>query len=91
MRRTTPTDIPSDKAIGDNSTMHHFVRILVDVIVADGTIEQLFADEALDLCLWLIFAKNRGLHEFGGDPWPEEDLAQAARSHLDELRAARRH
>lgn len=91
MRRTTPTESSLGNAIDDHAAMKQFVRILIDIIVVDCTTEQLFAEETSKLCMRLILAKNRGLHEFGGDPWPEDDLAQAARSHLRQLRAAKRH
>lgn len=87
----THTESPFGEAIDDHATMKHFVRILIDVIVADCTTEQLLSEETSRLCLRLILAKNRGLHEFGGDPWSEDDLARAARFHLNQLRAAKRH
>jgi len=91
MPRTTLIGSLPGKSIEDIATMQDFVRVLVEIVVADYTAEQLFADDALNDCLRLVLAKNRGLHDFGGTPWPEDSLARAARSHLDGLRAAKRH
>jgi hypothetical protein len=91
MPRTTLTELTSAKSTDDTATMQEFVRVLVEIAIADRSTEQLFADDALDDCLRLILAKNRGLADFGGTSWPEDRLAQTARSHLDALRAAKRH
>jgi hypothetical protein len=90
MRRTTQIDSPLAKVNDDNAAMMDFVRVLVEIAVAEYTAEQLFAEDALNVCLRLVRVKNRGLYEFGGDPWPEGRLAEAARIHLHELRAAKR-
>jgi hypothetical protein len=74
----------------DNATMQDFVRVLVEIAVAEYTAEQLFAEDALGVCLRLVRAKNRGLNDLGGTPWPEGRLAEAVRIHLNELRAAKR-
>jgi hypothetical protein len=71
--------------------MQEFVRVLVEITIADCSPEQLFAEDVLSDCLRLILAKNRSLPDFGGTSWPEHRLAQMARSHLDALRAAKRH
>jgi len=91
MPRTTLIGSLPGEPIDDTATTQDFVRLLVEIAVADYTAEQLFADAALNDCLRLVLAKNRGLHDFGGTPWPEDGLAQAARSHLCALRAAKRH
>ncbi len=91
MPRTTLIGSSPGKSMDDTATMQDFVRVLVDIAIADFATEQLFADDALNVCLRLILAKNRGLLDFGGTPWPEDRLTQMARSHLTELRAAKRH
>ena len=91
MPRTTLIGPASAKSADDNATMHDFVRVLVEIATADCSAEQLFADDALHDCLRLIQAKNRGLLDFGGTPWPEDLLTQVARSHFTALRMAKRH
>ena len=91
MPRTTLIGPLPGQPMDDNATMQNFARVLVEIAAADYTAEQLFADDASNDCVRLVLAKNRGLHDFGGAPWPEDSLAQAARSHLNALRAARRH
>ena len=91
MPRTTLIGPLPGKSTDDGATMQDFVRVLIEIAIADYSTEQLFADGALSDCLRLVLAKNRGLHDFGGTPWPEDRLAQAARSHLTALRAAKRH
>src|SRR5690242_19888025 len=66
MPRTTLIGSLPGEPIDDTATMQDFVRLLVEIAVADYTAEQLFADAALNDCLRLILAKNRGLHDFGG-------------------------
>ena len=70
--------------------MTDFVGALVEIAVADRSTEQLFADKALTDCLRFVLMKNRSLHDIGGDPWPEASVAEAVRSHLSKLRAAKR-
>jgi hypothetical protein len=89
MRRTKQVESPPGGATDDNAAMTEFVRTLVELAVTDYSSEQLFADDALNFCLQLVLAKNQGLHYLGGRPWPEGLLAQAARSHLNRLRAAK--
>jgi len=91
MPRTTLIGPPLVQPTDDNAAMQDFVRVLVDIAAADYTAEQLFADDALHDCLRVVLAKNRGLPDFGGNPWPEACLVQAARSHLNALRVAKRH
>lgn len=90
MRRTMQIESPLAKIEDDNAAMKDFVRVLVEIAVAEYTAEQLFAEDALNVCLRLVRAKNRGLHDFGGSPWPEGRLLDAARTHLNEMRAAKR-
>jgi hypothetical protein len=91
MPRTTPIGPSPGRSIDDNATMQDFVRVLIEIAIADYPTEQLFADDALNDCLRLILAKNRALHDFGGTPWPENRLTQATQSHLNALRTAKRH
>lgn len=91
MPRTTLTGSLPGKSIDDVATMQDFVRVLVEIAVADYTAEQLFADDALNDCLRLVLGKNLGLYDFGGTPWPEDRLTRAVRSELDALRATMRH
>jgi hypothetical protein len=79
------------RSTDDNATMQDFVRVLIEIAIAEHSAEQLFAGDALNDCLRLVLAKNRGLDDFGGAPWPEDRLTQAARSHFNALRAAKRH
>jgi hypothetical protein len=90
MRRTTLTGTPPGKAIDEHATMMQFVSVLVEIALAGYGPDELFGDEVLDDCLEFILAKNRGLRDLGGDPWPEHRLVDAARSHLNALRAAKR-
>ena len=90
MRRMIQIESPLADVEDDNATMQDFVRVLVEIAVAEYTPEQLFAEDAVRVCVQLVRAKNRGLREFGGDPWPEGRLVDAARTHLSELRAAKR-
>jgi hypothetical protein len=91
MPRTTLIGRSSANSADDNATMHDFIRVLVEIATADCSAEQLFADDALNDCLRLILAKNRGLLDLGGTPWPEDLLTQVARSHFTALRMAQRH
>jgi hypothetical protein len=90
MRRTTTIGTPLGRAIDDDAAMHQFVSVLVEIALADYAADQLFGDEVLNDCLRFVLAKNRGLEDLGGDPWPERPLVQAIRSHLQALRAAKR-
>jgi hypothetical protein len=76
--------------VANDAPMKDFVCALVEIVVAERSTEQLFADQALTDCLWFVLMKNRSLHDFGGDPWPEASVAEAVRSHLGKLRAAKR-
>ena len=91
MPRTTFIGSFPGEPVDDTATMMDFVHSLVEIAVADRSPEQLFAEATLNDCLHFVLTKNSGLNEFGNDPWPEASVAWAVRSHLDRLRAAKRH
>lgn len=74
--------------VAPDSIMSEFVRLIVDI--TDYSTEQLFGDDFEDSCLRFVFAKNRGLEDFGQAPWPEDALAIQVQSYLGQLRAAKR-
>jgi hypothetical protein len=89
MPRNTLIGSSLGQPAADHATMADFVCALVEIAVADHSTEQLFAETALTHCLRFVLKKNRGLDDFGGDPWPEASVAKAVRSHLNKLRVAR--
>lgn len=71
-----------------DAIMTEFVRLIVDI--TDYSTEQLFREDFERRCLRFVFAKNRGLEDYGQAPWPEDALALQVQSYLGELRAAAR-